>query len=200
MVKRHSLHQHSKTGDSRGQALVEFSMIVLAFITLLMGVIEFGLAFNAKLQTSFASRDAAVAAAESGGTPNTADGAILNTIDRDINTPLQRAYIDHVDVYWANADGSVHAGAIERYTPGGSLYPGWGGWTKTLDLYPGPIRCAFISGCAGSPAHPGPDRMAVLIAYRYSWTTPLPNLVGLFGTGVTFVQTNLVTMEPIPNT
>jgi len=189
---------------SRGQALVEFSLVIMVFMTMLMGMIEFGVAFSVKMQVSFASRDAATAASESGTVPSTADGAILNLIDKDINAPASRAKIDHVDIFWATASGNVNNGAIERYTPGGILFPGWGGWTNTINLYPSTDRCAFIggssAGCDSSPVHSGPDTIGVTIVYRYSWITPLPSLIGVMGSDIVFTQTNLVTMEPIPAT
>ena len=202
MRLRHLRHRNLKTGSSRGQALVEFSLVFLIFMTMFMGVIEFGVAFSIRTQVSFASRDAAVVASESGSSPTTTDGAILNTIDKDLIAPATRNKIDHVDIFWATATGAVNGGAIETYTPGGLLYPGWGGWTNTLNLYPGTSRCAFIGGAAAGclSGHTGPDMVGVTIVYRHTWTTPLPSLVGLTGTGFTFTETNLTTMEPIPTT
>lgn len=204
MLQRRSRHHHLKTGDSRGQVLAEFALVLLAFMTIFMGIVEFGVAFSVKMQVSFASRDAVVVASESGITPQTADGAILNRIDQDLMAPASRSHIVKVEIFWANADGSPNGGAIERYTPGGPLFLGWGGWTNTLDAYPASSRCAYIggsaAGCQASPNHSGPDRIGVTIVYSYGWTTPLPNLIGLAGSGFTFTQTNLTTMEPIPGT
>jgi TadE-like protein len=187
---------------SRGQALVEFALVILVFMTTLMGIIEFGVAFSVRMQISFASRDAVTAASESGTEPNAADGAILNLIDKDIMAPASKYKIDHVDIFWSTASGGINNGAYERYTPGGVLFPGWGGWTNTVDLYPSTNRCAFIggstAGCQASPAHSGPDRIGVTIVYDYSWITPIPSLIGLSGSDMVFTQTNLATMEPIP--
>jgi hypothetical protein len=191
-----------KAERSRGQALVEFSLVFLAFMTVFTGVLEFGIGFAVKVELSFASRDAAVTASESGGTPGSADGAILNGIDKDFGVPATRSQIDHVDIFWATSTGGVNAGAIERYTPSGILYPGWGGWTNTMNSYPSANRCAFIGGATSGclAGHTGPDLVGITIVYKHNWITPLPNLVGLFGTGFTFTQTNYTTMEPIPTT
>jgi hypothetical protein len=110
-----------------------------------------------------------------------------------------------VDIFWATASGGVNNGAVERYTPGGILFPGWGGWTNTIDLYPANHRCALIggsaAGCDSSPVHSGPDMIGVTVVYKYSWITPLPSLIGgVVGTDMVFTQTNLATMEPIPAT
>jgi Flp pilus assembly protein TadG len=176
--------------------------VIVIFLSVFTGLIEFGVAFSAKVQVSFASRDAAIAAAESGAIPSTADAAIMNKIDQDLTAPADRNKIDHVDIFWATATGAVNNGAIERYQPGGALFPGWGGWTLVINSYPPANRCAYIGGTvAGCQAnHTGPDTIGVTIVYRYSWVTPLPSLIGLWATGLSFTQTNLSTMEPIPQT
>jgi len=40
--------------------------------------------------------------------------------------------------------------------------------------------------------------VGVWISYKYSWVTPLPSLIGLSGTFITFDEINIVQMEPIP--
>ena len=52
--------------DERGQTLVEFALVFPIFFVLLMGMIEFGLVFNALLSINFASRDGSLIAAEAG--------------------------------------------------------------------------------------------------------------------------------------
>jgi hypothetical protein len=188
----------ARSRDSQGQALVEFCLVFLIFLTLFFGIVEFGMAFHAKNAVSFASRDAAVIASESGGSSLTADALILNTIDKDITAPVQRSLIDHVDIFWADDYGQVKGGAIERYTPGGALFPGWGGWTRVLNGYPASDRCAYPKGKGCAAGHTDVDRLGVTIVYRHRWVTPMPNLVGLGGTGFVFTQTNLAIMEPIP--
>jgi hypothetical protein len=192
---------------------VEFSLVLIIFLTMFTGMIEFGVAFSVKTQISFASRDAAIVVAESGAAdPKTADCAILSRIDQDINAPASRSNIDHVDIFWATATGSLNNGAIQTYVPTGTLngagdLPNCPGlvWKNTADSYPAANRCASISGsslglCQASPVHSGPDRIGITIVYKYSWTTPLPGLVGLSGSGFTFTQTNLTNIEPVPPT
>ncbi len=205
MLNRRSLRRHLKTGSSRGQAIAEFSIVILLFMTMFTAMLEFGFAFTVQMQTNFASRDAAVVASESGASANSADCAVLNKIDQDMISPASRSRIDHVDIFWATATGGVNNGAIERYRVGGLLCLGWGGWSLTSDGYPGMNRCSMIGGsatgfCQASPSHSGPDRIGVTLVYHYSWTTPLPGLIGLSGTGFTFTQTNYTTMEPVPVT
>lgn len=192
--------------ESRGQALVEFAMIIPIFMAMFTGIIEFGVAFSVKMQVTFASRDAAIVLAESGAAdPLTADCAILSRIDQDFLAPAKRVNIDHVDIFWATAAGGINNGAVETYKPTGTLGSSCPTlvWSRTSDLYPPQNRCASISGsdlglCQASPVRTGPDRIGVTIVYKYSWTTPLPGLIGLSGSGLSFSQTNLTTIEPVP--
>jgi len=192
--------------ESRGQALVEFAMIIPIFLAMFTGIIEFGVAFSVKMQVTFASRDAAIVLAESGAAdPQTADCAILSRIDQDFLAPAKRANIDHVDIFWATAAGGINNGAVETYKPTGTLGSSCPTlvWSRTSDLYPAQNRCSSITGsslglCQASPVHTGPDRIGVTIVYQYNWITPLPGLVGLSGSGMSFSQTNLTTIEPVP--
>jgi hypothetical protein len=203
MLNRQSLRRNLKSNRVRGQALVEFSLVILVFLTMFIGMLEFGFAFAVDMQTSFASRDATIVASESGGSASTADCAVLNLIDKDTMAPANRSLIDHVSIFWATASGAVNNGAVQTYTIGGILCLGWGGWSQTAGGYPAANRCAIVGGsatgfCQASPNHTGPDRIGVTIVYKYAWMTPLPSMVGLGGTGFTFSQTNYTTMEPVP--
>ena len=181
-------------------------MIIPIFLAMFTGIIEFGVAFSVKMQVTFASRDAAIVLAESGAAdPLTADCAILSRIDQDFLAPAKRANIDHVDIFWATAAGGINNGAVETYKPTGTLGSSCPTlvWSRTSDLYPAQNRCSSITGsslglCQASPVHSGPDRIGVTIVYQYNWITPLPGLVGLSGSGMSFSQTNLTTIEPVP--
>ena len=51
MLKIRPRGQAGRRGHSDGQALVEFSLVFLIFITLFTGVLEFGAAFAVKRRT-----------------------------------------------------------------------------------------------------------------------------------------------------
>ncbi|MDR3632336.1 MAG: TadE/TadG family type IV pilus assembly protein, partial [Isosphaeraceae bacterium] len=59
-----------RTGE-RGQSLVEFSMLVPLFLILLLGMLEFGIAFNHQLTLGYATREGARIGADlvNGGGP-----------------------------------------------------------------------------------------------------------------------------------
>ncbi len=76
----------SRQDRSDGQTLVEFALVFPMFFILFLGVIEFAFAFNAMLAVNFASRNAALAAAEA-GTSSGADCVILRGIEEDVSAP-----------------------------------------------------------------------------------------------------------------
>lgn len=49
--------------NKRGQAMVEFALILPIFVLLLMGILEFGLFFNSYINVTFASKEGARVAA-----------------------------------------------------------------------------------------------------------------------------------------
>jgi hypothetical protein len=182
---------------AKGQALVEFSLVIVIFMVLIMGVLEFGFAFGVKARVVFASRDAAAVAAESASAPATADASIIAMIFKDAAAPADLNRIDYVNIFWADANGNVVKGKIQQYRLHGNLFKAYGGWQVTKTDYPASDRCAYIGGLGCSPDHTGPDHIGVTIVYKYSWVTPLNSLLPI-GEGVTYSETSLTTMEPIP--
>jgi len=51
-----NLRRRLRRPERRGQAMVEFGLVLPIFILLIIGIIEFALAFNANLAVNFASR------------------------------------------------------------------------------------------------------------------------------------------------
>ena len=60
----------SRQGRQKGQSLVEFALVFPLFIVLLLSIIEFMFLFNAQLSLNYATRDAALVAAEAGARPD----------------------------------------------------------------------------------------------------------------------------------
>jgi TadE-like protein len=81
----------------RGQSLVEFSLVLPIFLLIIIGLIEFSLAFHGLLSINFASRDAALFAAEM-SSDSGSDCVILASIEEDVDTPAREAGIDEVRV------------------------------------------------------------------------------------------------------
>ena len=67
--------------SDRGQALVEFAIALPVLLLLLFGLVEFAFVLNASSTVNYASRVAALLAAE-GGTTEGTDCMVLRSIER----------------------------------------------------------------------------------------------------------------------
>jgi hypothetical protein len=201
-------HAEVQRPDSeRGQALVEFALVFPIFILLIVGLIEFSLAFNALLSVNFASRDAALLAAESGEDIGS-DCVILNSIDEDVQLPASRVRISEVRIFWADSQGNevLDSGLpeINSYTRTGTTtctqpdnstitVP----YVQQVGRYPENERCSVLAGCPEDPGHPELDNIGVSITYEYTWITPMAQVITFGGTGFTLTHTNVMRMEPV---
>jgi hypothetical protein len=184
----------------------------------MMGIFEFGFLFNGLLSINFATRDAALIAAEAGNDVGS-DCVILEKIEQDVTAPANPANISQVQIYWTDDNGqlldttgAVYTGsgdtqAVNTYTRTGSTTCTFvDGTTLTVPYtlqgtanYPTTARCNAIEGTTeGCQAgHTGLDTIAVQVTYSDTWRTPLHNLIGLMGTGWTVTQSNQMRMEPV---
>ena len=192
---------------ARGQSIVEFSLVFPIILVLLVAVIEFGFALNALLATSFASRDAALEAAEAGNVSG-ADCVVLRQIEQDILVPADKTLITRVDIFWTDQTGTtVKASNVYQRTGSTTCtvnavaitVP----YTATSTGYLDTGRCTTVAGCGGAHT-PSVDTIGVKITYDYHFKTPLNTLLGLLGphtvsgaSGMTMVQSNVMRMEPI---
>jgi Flp pilus assembly protein TadG len=195
-------------GTARGQTLVELALILPIFLILLMGVVEFAFMFNATLAINFASRNASLVAAEA-GSQSTADCAILAKIEGDIGAPLDKTMIQQVTIYQADRAGNA-TGHSNVYTRTGStsctgFTPNSVPYTLSSGNYPQVEasstvtgRCDVLSGCSSTTPM---DSIGVTIVYRYSFKTPLRNLVSFLpGASLGYLDfswSNVMRMEPI---
>jgi Flp pilus assembly protein TadG len=197
---------------------VEFSLVLPVFLVLLLAVFEFALLFNALLSINYATRDAALVAAEAGNAPGS-DCVILRQVDADVTAPAEASAITKVRIFWTNSvgdpldmNGSVTTDnaslqAQNVYRRGGTTTCHFAdGSTLTAPYtlqgtaqYPENARCSYLQGVtAGCAAgHNGLDTVAVQVTYVDTWHTPLHLLIGPLGTGRTLIQTNAMRMEPI---
>ena len=213
---------HTATRTSRGifgrrrregQSLVEFALVFPLFILLVMSVIEFAFAFNASLALAFASRDAALVAAEAGDGLGS-DCAIIQAVIDDVGPPADANQITSIEIYWSDQNGNYknsdpslknlwnHSGTTTtcNYADGSSLTVPY---TQATNGYPENTRCNVVAGCGGAHT-PSVDTIGVRVAYQYTWKTPIRGLVGLAGngpvwsgTGWNFARSNAMRMEPV---
>lgn len=183
--------------------MVEFALVFPIFMLLIIGLVEFALTFSVMLNVNYASRDAALLAAEVGAVPY-ADCIILQTLDNALDGATHLSEIQEVRIFWADPNGAEKPGKANVYAYGGvgtscGLPDGTTlkvPYTATALNYPTNVRCTVLAGCGA--LHPaGPDTIGVLIAFHHNWLTPLPNLVTLPVNGITFNRSNTMQMEPV---
>jgi Flp pilus assembly protein TadG len=190
-----------------GQALVEFALVFPIFILLIVGLIEFSLAFNALLSVNFASRDAALLAAESGEDVGS-DCVVLASIEDDVQLPASRVKISQVVIYWADSQGAI---VSQSSVPQMQVYTRTGTTTCTQPdnstitvpyvlasgAYPESERCSVLAGCPEDPGHDQLDNIGVSITYDYTWITPMAQIITFGGTGFSLTHANVMRMEPV---
>ena len=199
-------HLRRRPNAQDGQSLVEFALVFPLFVTMLMGVIEFAFVFNALLGVNFASRDAALAAAEAGDGAG-ADCVILGTVEAAVGAPAADTRIVQVEIYKADPNG-MPLGPRVLYTRGGSTTCAFidgttstQPYTRGIETYPVASRCNWLGGCDdGDDATVDSatvDIIGVTITYSHAWVTPLRNFIGGGGGGLTFERSSIMRMEPV---
>jgi Flp pilus assembly protein TadG len=192
----------------RGQALVEFALIMPMMMILLMGVIEFSLAFNAEIGLNRASMDAVLIASATGNAGGS-DCVILQAVERDVTAPNDTAKINEVAIQWVSNTGN-NLKAESLYTRGGSTSCDYGGVTITVPYtastsgYPVSARCNVVAGCppTGGLNHSTVDTIAVRVKYTYTYQTPLGELLKMISptatpSNWTFSKRNVSRLEPV---
>jgi TadE-like protein len=192
---------------SAGQSLVEFALVFPLFFVLVLSVIEFAFAFNAILAVNYASRDAALTAAEA-GSGSGSDCVILSGIEKDIGPPANHANVSRVDIYRAKSDGSAYAsdaswtttylrsGSTPCTLPDGTSLSVPYTTTSATNKYPEASRCNLLAGCTGTGNHTTIDHIGVRVFYNHAYVTPLRTFVGT-GSSFSFDRSNVMRMEPV---
>jgi Flp pilus assembly protein TadG len=191
---------------------VEFALIFPIFVVLLLSIIEFMFLFNAQLSLNFATRDAALVAAEAGNNAN-ADCLILQQVNKDLNPPTDETRVLTVHIFSATeTGGQLSVPKEQTYTPGGTTT--CGGITVPYTIgtadYPYNVRCSDLdrTSCSASftgPTNTGVDIIGVRIDYGYRFVTPVGGAFSLIGggtplwggAGMTMNVGNAMRMEPI---
>lgn len=202
---RTGIRSPARTARARragGQALVEFALVFPIFFLVLLALIEFAFLFSGLLGISYATRDAALLAAEAGNAKG-ADCVIIAAVDRAVTPPADDDRIQKIVIYRADRNGVEIPGASNEWVRGGSTDCGDGfsiPYLRQTNGYPEAERCNVLAGCG--PGRPGLDTIGVRVIYDHRWVTPLAGfpgsgLEGQGGTGFTLSQSNSMRMEPI---
>ena len=180
--------RRSQDGE-RGQAVVEFALILPLFIIVLMAALEFGSAFDHRTAMAYAVREGARvgAALGAGGTsPTTVDPAIIAAVQRGLTDPIRMENITSIQIFKANASGQPISTYINTYDKDGNLI-GTAGW-------PASTR---VSGASA-------DSIGVRVRYDFHPSTPLASLLSLFSGGpapyntLPMTDTSVMRLEPTP--
>lgn len=183
--------------SEKGQAIVEFAMLLPILLLLLVGLIEFSFVWNSRNTVLFASRDGSMLAAEGGSLTGT-DCVVLQRIDRDVVSPATALRVQQVSIYWSDRNGDQIGSNQNLYTRTGSTSCTYADgttitipYTLTSAGYVESARCNVLAGCGGS--HTTVDTIGVRITYQHFWLTSFARLTG---TGVTFTEASITRAEP----
>jgi hypothetical protein len=161
--------------------------------------VEFAFVMNALVSIDFATRDAALAAAEAGNASD-ADCSILRALDRGMTTPAKNELVSEVRVYKADANGNP-LGPVNVYDRNGTTScpladgtPATVAYRSVSKSYDETSRCNELVGCKVQTTV---DTIGVQITYAYGWVTPLHYLMPTLGPGYTMVKSNAMRMEPV---
>jgi len=219
LIRRRGGIPTGNDGPGAGQSLVEFAFVFPIFLLLILGLIEFTFVFSGMLGISYATRDAALVAAEAGWYPG-ADCVIIKAVDQAVSAPADDNRITVITIYRADLNGVEAAGVSNQWhrnlpteapspCPDGTTVP----YTQQTFGYPEgtnpinsvPFRCNWVNGCDddGDGVSDRPlDTIGVRVEYVHRWVTPLggfpgPGFGGQGGNGFTLTQSNSMRMEPV---
>jgi Flp pilus assembly protein TadG len=169
-----------------GQGLVEFTVLVPAFMLLLFGMLEFGFVFSHNLTIEYASREGArTGAALANGNGDaaicaSADGQIIAAVERVLKSsgsPVVLSGITSIKLYKATSAGApTSAAETSTWT-----YQAAGGPTVdgiALDFVES--QSSTWTPCTRNNGA-NPDSIGVSLDYTYQLTTPLAGVVAFFG-------------------
>ena len=174
----------------RGQSLVEFAFIVPVFMLLLLGMLEFGFAFEHDQTLAYATREGARAGATAGDGSTTYpcntttkanfDTPIIAAVERVLTStgsPIDLSQVNSITVYLAKPDGTS-TGTENIWLPGaGPSVDGMGNpLGKALDFKQTtlgwPCTARSVGGSPGTV-----DALGVSISYKYQFRTSFGGIV-----------------------
>jgi hypothetical protein len=201
-----------RTGDQRGQGLVELTLVVPIILLLLVSMLEFGMAFNDVLTIGYGSREGARTAsalADGNATscspstdPSGVDKTAVAAIERILKSPgsdVAMTDIVEIRLFKATSTGAQQGSFVNvwTYTPGAGPDVDPGAGAATLDFSE---SSHGWNACTRVNSGGNPDSVGVQIVYTYRLTTPLAAVLSLIGGSqaatITFRETTVMALNP----
>ena len=193
--------RHHRRDGERGQAIIEFGVIVPVFTMLLLGLLEFGMLFTHHITLEYATREGARTAASLGN--GDGDAATCATIDPQIVAAVQRVLESHgspvalsaisqISIFRADPDGAPMTGTLNTWTyTGAQTGPTVDGqklaFTQQTQAW---APCTRITS-------PNAQSIGVSLEYRYRLMTPLSALGAATGTnGLPMSDATIMALNP----
>ena len=205
----------SSPRSERGQTMVEFSMLVPVFLVLLLGMLEFGIAFNHQLTLGYATREGARIGADlvngggvlgcgTGQSPNAAnvDQVIIEAVDRVLTSagsPIPLSQVTRIRIFQADQSGGDTLGKDNDWAYVASAYTLPDGTKVNFSPSTQTWSACNRSNVVGHTYASSVDSIGVSISYTYQMNTPLSSALRLIGgagasslalTDVTVMQLN----------
>ncbi|NOY56665.1 MAG: pilus assembly protein [Actinobacteria bacterium] len=150
--------------DDHGATLIEFAIVSVLLITVLYGIMEFGLAFKDWLSISHASREGARIGAVAGN-DSAADIAILRSVERALTASMMG---DIVDV---TIDDPDHMSETTTYRWDGTTPCRWTPCPDPDDLSYVPPNWLPSGRKIDTPT----ERIEVTVRFQHHWLTTMYN-------------------------
>jgi Flp pilus assembly protein TadG len=189
------LRSRRRRERARGQSLVEFSVIVPVFLLILLGMLEFGFAFDQAMTITYASREGARSgAAFANGNTTSMPCATSTDVDKHIVAAVQRVLqgpgsritssrISEIRIYKADSSGNQIGAQANIWTFANNAGPVVDG--QPLDWNPTTTNwnaCTRVNAWVGATP---PDSIGIRVQYTYDFVTPLSLITRFFGPGST---------------
>jgi hypothetical protein len=184
----------------KGQALVEYAVLLPVFLMILLGILEFGLAFSHHLTMEYATREGARTGA---ALANGSDAFDCAVVDDEVVAAVQRVltqngsqidllHVTGIRIYDADANGDEQ-GLVDVWKQGkGPMVDG--------------VALKFVldtgnwDACTRRNAGFGAtDSIGVALTYDYQFVTPLGSMLGLAGGGSGLAMSDRTVMALNPD-
>jgi hypothetical protein len=198
---------------SRGQALVEFALLLPPVVLLVVSVAELGLAFGNTHTLGYGSREGArvgsalasggVSDCTAGDDPSGVDPAVIAAVQRILKSPgsgIDVTKVQQIRIFKADSSGAE--------TPGLANLWGYAGEQLGPDVDPGPGATKLDFRLTDPPTWPAcardnssdpPDSLGVTVTYRYDFVSPLPAMLEAISGGafmLTLDETTIMALNP----